>query len=81
MERFMKKTPDGDWFSAAVPSDGNAYDIPPGLIFSFPVRSLGNGNYEIVKNLKISDYTRKKIGETTKELLDERQVVKDLLSK
>jgi malate dehydrogenase len=77
--RFMNKTPEGDWFSAAVPSDGNAYDIPAGLIFSFPVKSLGNGSYEIVKNLNLSDYARKKIGETTKELVEERAVVKDLL--
>ena len=79
MKRFMVKTPEGDWFSAAVPSDGNAYDIPGGLIFSFPIRSKGNGEYEIVKNLKVSEYAKKKIGETTKELLDEREVVKGLL--
>jgi malate dehydrogenase len=81
MMRFMEKTPEGQWFSAAVPSDGNAYSIPAGLIFSFPLRSLGNGDYEIVKGLPISDYTRRKIGETTKELQEEREVVKDLLIK
>lgn len=79
VKQFLVKTPSGDWFSAAVPSDGNAYDIPAGLIFSFPIRSLGNGQYEIVKGLALSAYTKKKIAETTKELLDEREVVKDLL--
>lgn len=81
MKRFMTKTPTGDWFSAAIPSDGSAYDIPNGLIFSFPIRSLGNGQYEVVRDVKLSDFARKKIGETTKELLDEREVVKDLLGK
>jgi len=81
MKRFMTKTKEGDWFSAAVPSDGNAYGVPNGLIFSFPIRSNGNGEYEVVKGLTLSEYTKKKIAETTKELLDEREVVKDLLIK
>jgi len=81
MKRFMEKTPEGHWFSAAIPSDGNAYNIPAGLIFSFPLRSMGNGQYEIVKGLPISDYTKKKLDETIKELQEERDVVKDLLIK
>ncbi len=81
MKGFMGKTRDGDWFSAAVPSDGTAYDIPKGLIFSFPIRSMGNGKYEIVRDLKLSDFSKAKIKETTKELLEERDVVKDLLGK
>ncbi len=82
IKNMLVKTPDGQYFSMAVPSDGNAYDVPPGLIYSFPVRSLGGGKgYEIVKNLKVSDFIRKKIGESTKELQEERDVVKDLLVK
>lgn len=81
MQRFMEKTPAGQWFSAAVPSDGKAYDIPAGLIFSFPVRSFGDGKYEIVRDVKLSDFTRNKIKETVKELVDEREVVKDLLGR
>ena len=66
----------------AVASDGNAYDVPAGLIFSFPVRSLGDGKgYEIVKDVKLSEFAKKKIGETTKELLEEREVVKNMLVK
>lgn len=66
----------------AVASDGNAYDVPAGLIFSFPVRSLGDGKgYEIVKDVKLSDFAKKKIAETTKELLEEREVVKNMLVK
>ena len=81
VKRLMEKTPDGKYFSCAIPSDGNSYGVPAGLIFSFPVRSLGDGKYEIVKGLPISDYGKKKIEETTKELLAEREVVKDLLIK
>jgi malate dehydrogenase len=79
--RLLHPTPAGKYFSCAVPSDGNSYGIPAGLIFSFPCRSLGNGKYEIVKDLPISDYSRKKIDDTTKELLAEREVVKELLVK
>lgn len=78
VKNFSKKTPDGQWFSAAVPSDGS-YDIPEGLIFSFPIQADGNGNYAIVKDLAVSDFARKKIKLTTDELLSEREVVKDLL--
>ena len=66
----------------AVTSDGNSYDVPPGLIFSFPVRSLGEGKgYEIVKGVQLSDFIRKKIALTSKELMDEREVVKAMLTK
>jgi len=81
IKRYIHKTPEGDWFSAAIASDGNAYDIPAGLIFSFPMRSLGNGKLEIVKNLNLSDFARKKIQLTIKELVEERDVVKELLVK
>lgn len=81
VKNFTRKTPEGEWFSAAVPSDGNAYDIPPGLMFSFPLRSNGSGGYEIVKGLTLSSYTRGKIQETVKELVGEREVVKHLLIK
>ncbi len=64
-----------------MPSDGKSYDIPGGLIYSFPIRSNGDGTYEIVKGLELSSFARDKIALTTKELLAEREVVKDLLSK
>ncbi len=80
VKRFLTKTPAGEWFSAAIPSDGKLYDIPAGLIYSFPVRSLGDGKYEVVRDLKLSSFTRELIGITTKELLAERDVVKDLLT-
>lgn len=79
VKNFLKKTPAGECFSAAVPSDGNAYGIPSGLIYSFPVRSNGDGSYEIVSGVELSGYAKSKIAESTRELLEERDVVKDLL--
>ena len=77
--QFNRKTPEGEWFSAAVPSDGSLYDIPKGLIFSFPIRSGGDGTYEIVKDVPLSDFAKAKIEATKEELLGEREIVKDLL--
>jgi malate dehydrogenase len=80
IKNMLRKTPEGQWFSMAVTSDGNPYDIPSGLIFSFPVRSLGDAKgYEIVKGVELTPFAKKKIAETVKELQDEREVVKAML--
>jgi malate dehydrogenase len=79
IRRLLEPTPRGEYFSCAVPSDGNSYDVPAGLIFSFPVRSFGDGNYEIVENIPVSEYGKKKIEENTNELLLERSLIQDLL--
>ena len=80
IKHMLHKTPAGEWFSMAVASDGNAYDVPPGLIFSFPVRSLGDGKgYEIVRDVKLSPFTKSKIAATVKELQEEREIVKNML--
>ena len=71
-------TPDGDWFSAGVPSDGS-YGIEEGLLFSFPVRSEGRGKWSIVQGLEFSDFAKEKIQATEAELKEERDVVADLL--
>lgn len=66
-------------FSSCVLSDGNCYDIPNGIIFSFPCQLDDEGNYFIVPNFKINDYLRKKIKQTADELLEERRLVQDLI--
>ncbi len=76
---FEAKTPDGHWFSAAVPSDGS-YGIEEGLIFSFPITSDGAGGYSIVQGLNWSDFAREKIVITENELKEEKSVVTDLLN-
>ncbi|MFH1570440.1 MAG: malate dehydrogenase [Gemmatimonadota bacterium] len=72
------RTPAGDWFSAAVPSDGS-YGIDEGLVYSFPLRSDGAGKCQIVPGLQISDFGRARIEATAQELREERAVVQDLL--
>lgn len=67
----------GDLFSSAVLSDGNGYGIQEGLIFSFPCISKGNGHYEIVQSLPWNDFLKEKIVLTEKELLEERELVKN----
>ncbi len=75
----LNKTNGDDWFSAAIITNGNSYGIPDDLIFSFPCRSDGKGNYEIVKGLHLSDYAKGKLDTTTQELIAERNDVSDLL--
>jgi malate dehydrogenase len=70
-------TPDGDWTSMAVPSDGS-YGIKEGVIYSYPVTTR-NGEYQIVQNLSVDDFSRKRMEVTEKELREERDGVKDLL--
>ena len=72
------QTKEGDWFSAAVPSDGS-YGIPEDLIFGFPLTSNGQGKIDIVQGIELNDFAQAKIKITTDELLSEKEAVKDLL--
>ena len=74
---WVKGTPDGDWVSMAVPSDGS-YGIPAGVIYGYPV-TCANGDYQVVQGLAINDFSRGKMDATYKELLEERDGVKDLI--
>ena len=71
-------TPNGDWFSAAITSDGS-YGIPEGLIFSYPIRGEGNCKYSIVKGIELNNFAKDKIRATSAELEMERDAVKDML--
>jgi malate dehydrogenase len=69
-------TPDGDWVSMAVVSDGS-YGVPEGLISSFPVTTK-NGDWSIVQGLEIDGFSRGRIDKSTAELADERAAVTEL---
>ena len=69
-------TADGDWVSMAIVSDGS-YDVPEGIISSFPV-TCRDGEYSIVPDLDIDDYSRGKIDASAAELVDERAAVQEL---
>lgn len=79
IRELLRPTPQGQWFSSAVYSAGNPYGIDENLIFSFPCRSTGNGDYEIVPGLPIDEVLRQKLQASEKELLEERSLVQNLL--
>ena len=70
---------DGDWVTMGVPSDGS-YGIPEGVIYGYPVTTRG-GSYQVVKGIEISEFSRKRMDATLKELHEERDGVKHLLGK
>lgn len=74
---WVNGSPDGDWVSMAIPSDGS-YGISEGIIYSFPV-TCKNGEYSIVKDIPIDDFSRERMDATMNELTEERDGVKDLL--
>ncbi|MCF2573897.1 malate dehydrogenase [Brevibacterium sp. UCMA 11754] len=73
---WLHGTPEGDWASMAVVSDGS-YGVPEGLISSYPV-TTSCGNWEIVQGLEINDFSRRMIDATTAELAEERETVTGL---
>ena len=70
-------TPEDKWVSMAVASDGS-YGIAEGVVYSYPVRCNG-GEYEIVKNLTVDDFSREKMDASNAELREERSGVANLL--
>ena len=77
MRDWALGTPDGDWVSMAVPSDGS-YGVEEGVIYGYPC-TCSNGTYEIVQGLEINEFSRARMDSTDKELREERQAVEDLL--
>ncbi len=77
MRSWLFDTPDNDWVSMGVASDGS-YGIPEGIIYGFPV-TCKNGEYSIVKNLNINEYSKKLMLNTYNELLEEKNTIKHLL--
>ncbi|HUC86141.1 MAG TPA: malate dehydrogenase [Candidatus Acidoferrales bacterium] len=77
--KLTHPTPDGDWFSVAVHSDGS-YGIKQGLMFSYPVRSNGSA-WEIVQGVPLNEFSQAKIAATEAELKEEESLIGDLLPK
>jgi malate dehydrogenase len=69
-------TPDGDWASMAVPSDGS-YGVDEGLISGAPC-SCSGGEWKLVEDLEITGFSRERIDATVAELKEERDAVKQL---
>jgi malate dehydrogenase len=68
----------GDWTSAAVVSSGQ-YVVPAGLVFGYPCMADGKGNFRVVDGLKLDAFGKAKFDASLKELLEERDAVKELI--
>ncbi len=77
MRTWALGTPDDDWTSMAVLSTG-AYDIADGIIYSFPCRCV-EGQWSVVEDLEINEFSREKMKSTEKELSEERDAIAHLL--
>jgi len=77
VKTWLKGTPGGDWTSAATISRGE-YGVPAGLVFGYPCTTDG-GSWKVVEGLKFDAYGQEKFNVTLKELVEERDAVKDLL--
>ena len=77
MRDWVLGSADGNWVTMGIPSDGS-YGIPEGVLYGHPV-TCRNGRYEVVKGIEISDFGRKRMDATLKELHEERDGVRHLL--
>ncbi|MGH8503540.1 MAG: malate dehydrogenase [Gammaproteobacteria bacterium] len=77
MRSWVHGTPQDDWVSMGIPSDGS-YGIEPGVVYSYPV-TCANGHYKIVQGLDIDEFSREKMRASERELREERQAVEHLL--
>ena len=73
---WVHGTPEGDWVSMAIPSDGS-YGVPEGLMSSFPV-TTADGEYTIVQGLEHNEFSQARIDATVAELIEERDTVAEL---
>ena len=73
---WVDGTPDGDWVSAAVVSDGS-YGVPEGLLSGFPVTAK-DGTFNIVQGLPLDEFSRARIDASVAELVEERKTVTSL---
>jgi malate dehydrogenase len=75
---WHRPTPAGEWVSMAIPSTG-AYDVPEGIIYSYPCTVDANGDYHVVQGIELDETARGRVMTSATELLGERDAVKDLL--
>jgi malate dehydrogenase len=75
---WVNVTSANDWTSAATVSTGQ-YGVPAGMVFGYPCKADGKGNFTVVDGLKLDAFGKAKFDATLKELLEEREAVKDLI--
>jgi len=69
-------TPQGDWVSMAISSDGT-YGIEEGIFSGYPCTCSG-GEFTVVEGLELDDLSRARVDATVTELAEERDAVKQL---
>uniref|UniRef100_A0A8C8VSY8 Malate dehydrogenase, cytoplasmic n=1 Tax=Peromyscus maniculatus bairdii TaxID=230844 RepID=A0A8C8VSY8_PERMB len=72
-------TPEGEFVSMGVISDGNSYGVPDDLLYSFPV-VIKNKSWKFVEGLPINDFSREKMDLTAKELAEEKETAFEFLA-
>ncbi|MBI3375684.1 MAG: malate dehydrogenase [Betaproteobacteria bacterium] len=77
VRNWVLGSPEGDWVSMGIPADGN-YGIGEGVLYGYPVTCKG-GEYQVVKGIEVSEFARKHMDATLKELHEERDGIKHLL--
>lgn len=80
MKSLIFPTPNQEWFSMSLLSDGNPYGIQGDLIFSFPCVCKGHGDVSIVPRLAWDRFLKERIALSEQELLEERNSVFSLFS-
>src|SRR5260370_30209703 len=78
VKAWLHPTPPGDWVSVATVSKGE-YRVPAALVFSYPCKSDGKGNFSIVEGVKLAAFGQEKFKITLKELETGPDAVKDVL--
>ncbi|XP_013912502.1 PREDICTED: malate dehydrogenase, cytoplasmic [Thamnophis sirtalis] len=73
-------TPEGEFVSMGVISDGNSYGVPDDLIYSFPVTLSKDKTWKFVEGLPINDFSRENMDLTAMELVDEKETAVEFLS-
>ncbi|MCV2504043.1 MAG: malate dehydrogenase, partial [Neisseriaceae bacterium] len=68
----------GEWVTMGVPSDGSYAEIPKEIICGVPV-TCENGEYQVVKDLPLDDFSKERLSLTVKELEEEREGIGHLL--
>ena len=66
-------TPEGDWVSMGVPTDGS-YGIAEGIICGFPCTCSG-GEWSVVEGLEVPDFSRPRIDASVDGAARERDAV------
>lgn len=78
-QAILSPTPARNWYSSGIIAEGNPYKINDQIVFSFPCQTKENGETVIFSGLEINEFLEKKLKETERELLEERDLVRSLM--